>query len=439
MRVAFCAVLVACRARPGQERGSVFVGLLRLWPEDPDEGLEPIICDSAAAALLAPLGRETSLVYADPESLFSFSGVQDVVRAEGKAHASELGSVPALGRARIWEPLAREEEEEEAEEAPDDVTVPEGWAFLRAWGRSDGRSGWSGLAYRRTVGTGGPPRTESAPGLPPGYQPPVLDPQPEEVTQDTPPDDPPEEPPDGDPPFLPPGPSAFVGAARRGGGEGEGGADEGRRRRLREEVERGVTMVVDHVVETDVHWAARAGGGAGSWLDAGGGVREEFREGLIHALRRFTLLSDAERALGNYEEEGAFDALQVEGRPPVDRMKEEYLNAPKNFRPAREDKFLLSLLLRTLNRLVNEAVQREHVLPPSRRRRMEAALHPANAAVTRLQAAEQFLHASRRSYWSDAMFDSGIRLAPGLADVLLEHVARFREEHGQRPGRPGTQ
>ena len=120
--------------------------------------------------------------------------------------------------------------------------------------------------------------------------------------------------------------------------------------------------------------------------------------------------------------ESAFGRLGfAEG--PLDRMRARYLNAPEDFLPARN--FTGALLARTLNRLVNEAVQRRFVLPPSRRSAPAAALDAQNTNVTRREAAEQFLHVSQRAFWRRELFEWAIpRVAP-LAGQLRHKLREF--------------
>jgi hypothetical protein len=120
--------------------------------------------------------------------------------------------------------------------------------------------------------------------------------------------------------------------------------------------------------------------------------------------------------------ESAFGRLGfAEG--PLDRMSARYLNAPQDFLPARN--FMGALLARTLNRLVNEAVQRRFVLPLPRRRAPAAALNAQNTNVSRREAAEQFLHVSQRAFWRRELFEwATLRVAP-LAGQLRQKLREF--------------
>jgi hypothetical protein len=109
---------------------------------------------------------------------------------------------------------------------------------------------------------------------------------------------------------------------------------------------------------------------------------------------------------------GQFDDLVVFGVDrPVGRMN--HMNKPADEygqpkergveRPVNETDFQ-RVLKRTLNRLVNERVQRAFVVPDAHLTpgRLDGPCHP-DVQVTRRDAITKFLHLSQRPFWSDAM------------------------------------
>jgi len=147
------------------------------------------------------------------------------------------------------------------------------------------------------------------------------------------------------------------------------------------------------------------------------------------------------------EEDGRFGPLHVGRGVPLNRMDAEYLNPPKDdhgephypthrtdpdtgaWRVLTEDEKksqIEAILCRTLNRLINDRVQRVYILPHADRLRRNDPLHPDNPTVTVRQAAEQFLHVSQRAFWTPVALQWALATAlPQERDTLWAKVRAF--------------
>lgn len=137
-------------------------------------------------------------------------------------------------------------------------------------------------------------------------------------------------------------------------------------------------------------------------------------------------------------EGGRFAPLRVGGgAEPLDRMQVHNLNQPQEEYPTRdEDGYLLNeaqkekqvqaILSRTLNRLINERVQRVFILPHADSLQRNAPLNPANVHVTVRQAAEKFLHLSQREFWPQATLQWAITKVREEAAGLEAKVRAYR-------------
>lgn len=147
---------------------------------------------------------------------------------------------------------------------------------------------------------------------------------------------------------------------------------------------------------------------------------------LFNMLKQFSFADDpaclkkpagwAEEAQG----QGRFASILLKLQPgaaartPVGRMDTAFLNRPAlRYDPQDrdlDDRDVLSILIRTLNRLVNESVQRRFVLPKTSVGALDEPVHPSNTGVTRGDAARRFLHLSQRAFWSKDMFDYALAI-----------------------------
>ena len=147
------------------------------------------------------------------------------------------------------------------------------------------------------------------------------------------------------------------------------------------------------------------------------------------------------------EEDGRFGPLHVGQGVPLNRMDAEYLNPPKDdngeplypthrtdpdtgaWRLLTDDekqRQVEAILCRTLNRLINDRVQRVYILPRADQLRRNDPLHPENPAVTVREAAEQFLHVSQRALWTPVALQWALATAlPQERDTLWAKVRAF--------------
>ena len=146
---------------------------------------------------------------------------------------------------------------------------------------------------------------------------------------------------------------------------------------------------------------------------------------------------------------GQFDRLRIQttaaNQTLRSRMAQDRFNPPFNAAmtpqypafagpggPAQQRVFyrkqLLSVLTRTLNRLVNEEVQRRFVMPNAVAAvRAEAAPVFGAAGVTRGEVARGFLHMSQRSYWAPRMQNASLHAANnfGVASSVIDERRTF--------------
>ena len=130
-----------------------------------------------------------------------------------------------------------------------------------------------------------------------------------------------------------------------------------------------------------------------------------------------------------------FGPLLMHQPRPVNRMRPATINEPRvyavrqgeDLRRTGEGK-VKQVLARTLNRLINERIQRTFVLPDAADNAapMNAPLHPRNRGVTRRAAAERFLHLSQRSFWKLNMLNAAVAAVQEETDVLAAKCAVFQ-------------
>ena len=130
--------------------------------------------------------------------------------------------------------------------------------------------------------------------------------------------------------------------------------------------------------------------------------------------------------------DGRFAPMSAASGGRMDRMRDEFLNPPKDdegepsypthrndpdtgaYRRLTDDEKhgqIESILCRTLNRLVNDRVQRVYILPGVADMERDDPVHPRNTGVTVREVAEHFLHNSQRAFWQPAALQWALEAA----------------------------
>ena len=108
----------------------------------------------------------------------------------------------------------------------------------------------------------------------------------------------------------------------------------------------------------------------------------------------------------------------------VDRMEPGAFNKPLSYSGRSKPYDVLSILIRTLHRLVNERVQRQFVLPDYEGNKSYDAILQPNCGVTREEAAKKFLHLSQRAFWRTSVL---LFALANLEEDRLQLLAQVRK------------